>query len=36
MNKIILKMVDSKNIYGTMNGASVRYTNLYLKLHRSM
>ena len=28
MNKIILKMVDSKNIYGTMNGASVRYTNI--------
>ena len=28
MNKVILRMVDFKNIYGTMNGISVRYTNI--------
>lgn len=28
MNKINLRMLDSKNIYGAMNGATIRYTNI--------
>lgn len=28
MNKINLRMLDSKNIYGAMNGGTIRYTNI--------
>lgn len=28
MKNVVLKTIDSKNIYGTLNGGSVRYTNI--------
>lgn len=28
MEKVRLKIVDSKNIYGTMNGGTIRLTNI--------
>lgn len=28
MNTVKLRMLDSKNIYGAMNGGTIRYTNI--------